>query len=847
MNLKVLLLTLSLILAGFTHLAFGFYGVDLGKLKVIEDSSKNQDRDYNDVQYKVNPTVLWQNINSAPVGGSGGIFYNQPRVTNPFWKNTNTINPNPFGGIFEDIQGSSNNQNKDYNNSVIRYQRDKYGNKINIKSNSPSPYIDERDISMNTKATEGIKLEFFNGEWREYQEVKSNHTKEDAKGQSESDAIAKRKEKERVENERIAAERIRQAESDKIAKQKELDKQRAEEEYQARIAQEESLSEIDKDDKDDSDENISINNPVSYLPQGTNERLGKLQNANDSSVGSITNNTPKTLDLIHSEDLMDLLPPGYRKKGPLPNGSRSRGGSSPNSGGSMANSPDQGLINPGRSNPNSGTVNPNRETGGEAKTNNVGKADNKQPMLNPLIQFINENSYQGYAVSEIPNWRPGSNSDNEPVINPISPDPVPGTTGSSNGTPNSLRDFTNFGNKNGINPLIEGFAPEIQKPSTSPGNEESPLKTNQLDQLTNDKIVYEAVTKVDFDGSSITGNADAAEEAERKRKEEEERKRKEEEERKQKEAEEEGARLAAENDRLLAEAMAKAQQGRGWEDNGSGGSDNGTPPSSTRQGDGTPPSGTRQGDGTPPSGTGQGNGSDPNVLGLSDSYGGSTSGTGGSGNDSNNSRENIMDRLKKADPSQQRAIYDWETSLIKLGVVDLEGQWIDFNGARRVARDIQNLAKQAELPKDDKSYITAEEFGLRVDAELQEEENIKALGPDGRAIYRAVKEIEFIYGKGRVRRINTEIQRRNEVETIRGTDPGELYLTEKKINAVIASINRNTPQEQSKNERSNSPSVRGDWSQGSYEERQIAKLYQKKKTNKKSSSDGDKSDNDSDD
>nr|MCS5623507.1 hypothetical protein [Candidatus Neomarinimicrobiota bacterium] len=72
-------------------------------------------------------------------------------------------------------------------------------------------------------------------------------------------------------------------------------------------------------------------------------------------------------------------------------------------------------------------------------------------------------------------------------------------------------------------------------------------------------------------------------------------------------------------------------------------------------------------------------------------------------------------------------------------------------------------------------------------------------------------------------------------------------LSKKKINAVITSINRNTSQEQSENERSNSPSVRGDWSQGSYEERQIAKLYQKKKTNKKSSSDDDKSDNDSDD
>ena len=647
-----------------------------------------------------------------------------------------------------------------------------------------------------------------------------------AKRQAESAAIAKRKEKEkeRIENERIAAERIRQTESDKIAKQKELDKQKAEEEYQARIAQEESLSEIDKDDKDDSGENISEDNLVSYIPQDTNKRLGNLLNADDSSIGS----TPK-----------DVPEDGGRLQEINTNVGWSGGSGTPNFEGSTGNSPDQGPLNPGKVNPNSPIVNPNRETGGATNTNseNTDEKTDKRQELDPLIQFINENSFQGYVLSEIPNWRQRSNSDNEPVINPISPDPVPGATGSSNGTPNSLRDFTNFGNKNGINPLIEGFAPEIQRPSTTPGNEESPLKTSQLDQLTNDTIVYEAKTKVDFETINILGDA----EKQRKREEEEEKRKAEEEKRKAEEemlkaAEAEGARLAALEARIAQEELARAI-GSGDQGNGSGDQGNGSTDSGNGSGD--------QGNGFSGS-RGQprqrffGNGS-------TDSGNGSTDSGNGSDN-SNNSRENMMNRLIKADPSQRKAIYTWEKDLLALEVVDLEGQWTDLSGAgiyNRIYNDIQNLAKRAELPKDDKNYINTEEFGLRTDAELEEHKNIEQLGDNGRAMYIALREVEFIYGKGRIERVNAEIQKRKEIAFVRGAPTS--VLTIEFLNEVARSVHNNTTQEQSKNERSNSPSVIGDWSQGTYEERHIANRYKKNKTNKKSSSDDDKSDNDSDD
>ncbi|MCS5590612.1 MAG: hypothetical protein NZ824_11670 [Candidatus Thioglobus sp.] len=180
MKLKTLLLTLSLILAGFIHSAFGFYGVDLGKLKVIEDSSKNQDSindyDYNDVIGVINPKDTW-----VPKS-KGGIFYNPQRfITNPLWKNTNTTNPNPFGGIFNTI--NSNIPDKDNNDLGIRYQRDMDGNKIlGISKDTPDGGIQNNRINaIHTNAREldlnqednstakqpATQLQFVNGEWVE--------------------------------------------------------------------------------------------------------------------------------------------------------------------------------------------------------------------------------------------------------------------------------------------------------------------------------------------------------------------------------------------------------------------------------------------------------------------------------------------------------------------------------------------------------------------------------------------------------------------------------------------------------------------------------------------------------
>ncbi|MCS5623927.1 MAG: hypothetical protein NZ735_08205 [Candidatus Marinimicrobia bacterium] len=144
MKLKTLLLTLSLILAGFTHSAFDFYGVDLGKLRVIEDS---QDKDYNEGQYKVN-----QNIKLTPIG-SGGIFNIPPRViTNPFWKNTNTTKhlnrPSAVtkGAIVESLD-------------------------VDTMSMGPAGRNDDRAgtsmASPEQPKSESVKLKFIDGEWVE--------------------------------------------------------------------------------------------------------------------------------------------------------------------------------------------------------------------------------------------------------------------------------------------------------------------------------------------------------------------------------------------------------------------------------------------------------------------------------------------------------------------------------------------------------------------------------------------------------------------------------------------------------------------------------------------------------
>jgi len=177
MKLKALL-TLSLVLAGFTHSAFGFYGVDLGKLEVVEDS---QDKDYNEGQYRVN-----QNIKLKPVG-LGGIYPGNFNIqsTNPFWKNTNTINPNPFDGIFNTINSNirDNNNNNNNNDLGIRYQRDMDGNKIlGISKDTPDGGIQNnridaihtnvRELDLNQEDNPTAKrpvtqLQFVNGEWVE--------------------------------------------------------------------------------------------------------------------------------------------------------------------------------------------------------------------------------------------------------------------------------------------------------------------------------------------------------------------------------------------------------------------------------------------------------------------------------------------------------------------------------------------------------------------------------------------------------------------------------------------------------------------------------------------------------
>ncbi|MCS5551379.1 MAG: hypothetical protein NZ811_07665 [Gammaproteobacteria bacterium] len=177
MKLKALL-TLSLVLAGFTHSAFGFYGVDLGKLEVVEDS---QDKDYNEGQYRVN-----QNIKLKPVG-LGGIYPGNFNIqsTNPFWKNTNTINPNPFDGIFNTINSNirDNNNNNNNNDLGIRYQRDMDGNKIlgiskdtldgGIQNNRiDAIHTNVRELDLNQEDNPTAKrpvtqLQFVNGEWVE--------------------------------------------------------------------------------------------------------------------------------------------------------------------------------------------------------------------------------------------------------------------------------------------------------------------------------------------------------------------------------------------------------------------------------------------------------------------------------------------------------------------------------------------------------------------------------------------------------------------------------------------------------------------------------------------------------
>jgi hypothetical protein len=180
---------------------------------------------------------------------------------------------------------------------------------------------------------------------------------------------------------------------------------------------------------------------------------------------------------------------------------------------------------------------------------------------------------------------------------------------------------------------------------------------------------------------------------------------------------------------------------------------------------------------------------------------------------------------------QVRVIFEREAELAALGMVDLQGEFVDMTGESRTAREILKLAKRVRKSEKDKDSITYEEFREKVIKEQIEEKAVMALGMDP---YKALKKIEFYYGSERVQRI---IDLLAEKDLMASTTS---QLTVEVILQAEQEDSENTSKAQLSREQANSPSVVGGWEKGSYEERQFAKNYAN------NSSKGESSDKDSD-
>lgn len=161
MKLKALLILL-LVLAGFTHSAFDLYGVDLGKLKIVEDSSKNQDRDYNDAVFKYNPIDVWEQGKSlkpwkmkVSPEAAGASLINRMKVApnaGELWKNTNKTKylnrPSSAteGAIVENLDVDT----------MSMELADRNNDRVGTSMASPKQ-----------PKAESVKLKFINGEWVE--------------------------------------------------------------------------------------------------------------------------------------------------------------------------------------------------------------------------------------------------------------------------------------------------------------------------------------------------------------------------------------------------------------------------------------------------------------------------------------------------------------------------------------------------------------------------------------------------------------------------------------------------------------------------------------------------------
>lgn len=170
MKLKTLLITLSLILVGFTHSTFGFYGVDLDKLRVIEDSSKNQDRDYNDSVFRYDSKILKQGdkvtnlLFNIKKEASGGKNWNSLNFQIPFNK---TIEDDNFYNNLDSVCGDNPLCNQRIS---VDYLDESEGVKIHGKKRPIISPVANPTLLSGDKQAESVKLKFINGEWVEVRE-----------------------------------------------------------------------------------------------------------------------------------------------------------------------------------------------------------------------------------------------------------------------------------------------------------------------------------------------------------------------------------------------------------------------------------------------------------------------------------------------------------------------------------------------------------------------------------------------------------------------------------------------------------------------------------------------------